>query len=83
GLFLTTSNLGKLETSGVDVTANYAYDFGVAKLSLAGAVTWTDESKFQAVDGGYDRDCVGYYSVNCGQPIPEWQWSLRGTASFE
>ncbi|SEJ63808.1 TonB-dependent Receptor Plug Domain [Sphingomonas sp. OV641] len=83
GLFLTTSNLGRLETSGIDVTANYAHDIGFAKLSLAGSMTWTDESKFQAVSGSYNRDCVGYYSANCGQPIPEWQWSVRGTATIE
>ncbi|OWK29098.1 TonB-dependent receptor domain-containing protein [Sphingomonas mucosissima] len=83
GLFLTQSNLGMLKTSGVDVTANYAHDIGFAKLSLAGTLTWTDESKFQAVPGSYVRDCVGYYSANCGQPIPEWQWTVRGTATIE
>ncbi|MDF2604937.1 TonB-dependent receptor [Sphingomonas sp.] len=83
GLFLTTSNLGMLKTSGIDLTANYAHDLGFAKLSLAGTATWTKESEFQAVTGGYVRDCVGYYSANCGQPIPEWQWSVRGTATFE
>ncbi|WP_066775095.1 TonB-dependent receptor domain-containing protein [Sphingomonas sp. CCH5-D11] len=83
GLFLTTSNLGMLATSGIDLTANYAHDIGFAKLSLAGSMTWTDESKFQAVNGSYVRDCVGYYSANCAQPIPEWQWSVRGTATIE
>jgi outer membrane receptor protein involved in Fe transport len=83
GLPLTLSNLGMLKTSGVDLTANYAHDLGFAKLSLSGQGTWTRESQFQAVNGGYVRDCVGYYSANCDQPIPEWQWSVRGTATFE
>lgn len=83
GLFLTTSNLGMLATDGIDLTANYSYDFGFTKLSLSGQGTWTNKSEFQAVTGGYVRDCVGYYSANCGQPIPEWQWSVRGTATFE
>ncbi|WBH15399.1 TonB-dependent receptor domain-containing protein [Sphingomonas radiodurans] len=83
GLFLSLSNLGKLETSGVDVTVNYSHDLGFTKLSLAAAGNWTEKSKFQAVSGGYDRDCVGYFSANCGQPIPEWQWSVRGTLTFE
>jgi outer membrane receptor protein involved in Fe transport len=83
GLFLTTSNLGQLETSGVDVTVNYAHDLGFTKLSLAASGNWTEKSKFAAVAGGYSRDCVGYYSSNCGQPIPEWQWSVRGTLTFD
>lgn len=83
GLFLSLSNLGRLETSGIDVTANYAHDIGFAKLSLAGSMTWTDKSTFQATAASFNRDCVGYYSANCGQPIPEWQWSVRGTATVE
>jgi outer membrane receptor protein involved in Fe transport len=84
GLFLATSNLGTLETSGVDATLNYAHDLGFAKLNLAGSLTWTEASKFQAVVGvGQNRECVGYYSANCGQPIPEWQWNLRPTLSIE
>ncbi len=83
GLFLATSNLGKLETSGIDVRADYSHDVGFAKLSFAGALTWTEKSKFQATSVSYDRDCVGYFSANCGQPIPEWQWSLRTTMSIE
>ncbi|PZQ24261.1 MAG: TonB-dependent receptor [Sphingopyxis macrogoltabida] len=83
GLFLATSNLGQLKTSGIDVHLNYSYDVGVANLSFAGGLTWTEKSEFQSTPGGYSRDCVGYFSSNCGQPIPEWQWSLRTTASFD
>src|SRR3546814_11176608 len=32
GLFLTTSNLGRLETSGIDVALNYSHDVGFAHL---------------------------------------------------
>lgn len=84
GLILGTSNLGTLETSGIDATINYAHDLGFAKLSLAGALTWTEKSRFQAVVGvGENRECVGYYSANCGQPIPEWQWTVRPTLTIE
>ncbi len=83
GLFLSLSNLGTLKQTGVDVSANYRRDIGFAELSLAGQLTWTDESTFQSVPGGYARDCTGYYSANCGQPIPEWQWSVRTTLSFD
>lgn len=83
GLFLSTSNLGTLETSGIDVNLNYTHDIGFANLSFAGALNWTEQSKFQSVPGAYNRDCVGYFSANCGQPIPEFQWSLRTTLAFD
>lgn len=83
GLYLATSNLGRLETSGIDVNLNYDYDFGPVRLALFGTLTWTDRMRFQATSTSLNRECVGFFSVNCEQPIPEWQWSLRSTFSFE
>ena len=87
GLFLTTSNLGALETSGVDFTANYRRNLeilGGVGLNLTFVLNWTDEALFQAVQGvSVNRDCVGFYSVNCPSIQPEWQWSLRTTFSFD
>ena len=82
GLYLPTTNSGTLETSGIDVSLGYRRDLGFAELNLAGQLNWTEQSKFQAIPGAINRDCVGYYSSNCGQPIPEWQWSLRTTLAF-
>ncbi len=51
GLFLSLSNLGILETSGVDFIANYRHDFnwfGGMGLAFNFVLNWTDESKFQA-----------------------------------
>jgi len=84
GLFLSLSNLGVLETSGVDFTANYRRDLGFAGLDINAVLNHTIESKFQAVQGvGINRDCVGLYSANCGSIQPEWQWSVRTTLSFD
>jgi iron complex outermembrane receptor protein len=86
GLFVSLSNLGRLETSGIDFTANYQRDLGFAGLNLNFVLNWTEQSKFQAVEGvGINRDCVGLYSVNCsfaGSIQPEWQWSMRSTFTF-
>src|SRR5690606_29610736 len=82
GLFLSLSNLGVLETSGVDFIANYSRDIGFAGLDLGLVLNWTDESKFQATPGGVNRDCIGFYSANCGLPNPEWMWSQRTTLTF-
>jgi len=86
GLFLSLSNLGRLETSGVDFTVNYRRNLdilGGVGLAINGVLNWQDESLFQATPGGVNRECVGFYSANCGQPIFEWQWSLRTTLTFD
>jgi outer membrane receptor protein involved in Fe transport len=87
GLFLSSSNLGVLETSGVDFVLNYRRNLdilGGMGLAFNFVLNWTDESLFQAVQGvGVNRECTGYYSVNCGSIQPEWQWSLRTTATFD
>ncbi len=83
GLSLVTSNLGKLSTDGVDFTLNYQTDIGFAKLALSLLGTWTNSNKFQATSASYNRECVGFYSVNCASIQPEWQFSQRSTLSFE
>jgi iron complex outermembrane recepter protein len=82
GLPATLSNLGVLETSGIDFIANYSRDLGFAGLDLGLVLNWTDESKFQAVPTGVNRECIGFYSANCLQPNPEWMWSQRTTLTF-
>ncbi len=83
GLFAPLSNLGKLETDGVDVTMNYTTGLGsFGRLSLGFVGNWTHSSKYQATPTGLDRECVGFYSVNCsftGSIQPEFQFSQRTT----
>jgi outer membrane receptor protein involved in Fe transport len=79
GLFLATSNLGRLETDGVDFTLNYGTDFGSVGWKLALTGNWTGKSIFQAAPGALKRDCVGFYGANCGSIQPEWSWSVRNT----
>jgi len=83
GLLLTTSNLGKLSTDGVDFSVNYQKDVGFANLSLSLTGNWTNSNKFQATSVSLNRECVGYYSVNCPSIQPKWQFSQRSTLSFE
>jgi iron complex outermembrane recepter protein len=86
GLFLPLSNLGTIKTDGIDVTLNYSTDIGFARLGIQGNANYTFNSKFQATPTSIDRQCVGYYSPNCGiiggSLQPKWQSSLRGTLSF-
>jgi iron complex outermembrane recepter protein len=88
GLFGLTNNLGKLFTDGVDLIMNYNTDVGFADLSLSFVGNWTRSSKYQAdvAAGSLNRECVGYYSVNCsftGSIQPEFQFSQRTTLSFD
>ncbi|HUD92815.1 TonB-dependent receptor domain-containing protein [Sphingobium sp.] len=83
GLSLVTSNLGKLSTDGVDFSVNYQKDVGFANLALSLTGNWTNSSKFQATSASINRECVGYYSVNCASIQPKWQFSQRTTLGFE
>ncbi|TSB02264.1 TonB-dependent receptor [Sphingorhabdus contaminans] len=85
GLFGPTNNLGKLATDGFDLLANWKGDIGFADLSLAFVGNWTRSSKFNANPAdptSLNRECVGYFSVNCsftGSIQPEFQTSTRAT----
>ncbi|MGB5078588.1 MAG: TonB-dependent receptor, partial [Sphingorhabdus sp.] len=89
GLFGPTNNLGKLSTDGFDLLANWKGDIGFADLSLAFVGNWTRSSKFNANPANpasLNRECAGYYSVNCsftGSIQPEFATSTRATLGFE
>lgn len=81
GLFLALSNLGKIKTDGIDLNINYRRDLGFAKLNMSFQGNWTHDSKFQATPTAVNRECTGYYSVNCGSIQPEFYWNVRTTLS--
>jgi outer membrane receptor protein involved in Fe transport len=94
GLLLTSSNLGTVLTDGIDVGANYRRDLGFAKLNMSFQGNWTHRSTFKATPTSINRECVGYYSANCGSPgsagpsstpgslQPEFSWNQRTTLTF-
>lgn len=77
GLPQIYSNLGRLQTDGVDVTINYAHELGFADWSVAANGNWTNSSKFKATPSSLNRECTGLYSVNCQSIQPKFQWSVR------
>lgn len=86
GLFLPLSNSGQLSTDGLDVSAGWSQDLGFAQLSLDFFGNYTFASTFKASPTSLNRECVGYYSVNCsftGSLQPQYQWSQRSTLSFD
>jgi iron complex outermembrane receptor protein len=83
GLPQPLTNLGKLATDGIDLVLNYKTDLGFAELGLGFSGNYAFNSKFQAAPTSFNRDCVGYYSVNCPSIQPEYSWNQRTTLSFE
>lgn len=88
GLPQTLSNSGRLKTRGIDLIANYANDLGFAKWSSGFVLNYAISQTFNANVASplnVDRECVGYYSANCGftgSMQPKWQWSWRNTFTF-
>ncbi len=83
GLFLSLSNLGTLKTDGVDLSMNYTTQFSdTVGLALSFNGNWTNSSKFQSAPGSLDRECTGYYSINCASIQPEFSFSQRTTLSI-
>jgi outer membrane receptor protein involved in Fe transport len=82
GPFLGLSNLGTINTSGIDFGVTYRTGVGSTNLSFAVNGNYTITNKFQATPTSPNRECVGYYSISCGPIQPEWSWTARATAAF-
>jgi iron complex outermembrane recepter protein len=86
GLLQVLTNTGKLATKGVDVIANYSNDLGFAKWQSAFVFNYTASQTFQATPTAIDRECVGYYSANCGftgSMQPKFSWTWRNTLTVD
>jgi iron complex outermembrane receptor protein len=87
GVILAGSNLGKIETAGVDLGVTYRLDLAdvlggdPGSLRFAFNGTWLDYYHFQANPTSINRDCTGYYSTSCTNPRAEWRWNARLTYS--
>lgn len=86
GLLLNLTNLGRIKTDGVDVSVNWGTDLtDTIGFDLSVNGTWTNQNRFQAITGSADspfRDCVGFFSVNCGSIQPEYVFDTRTSFSF-
>ena len=84
GLLLNQSNLGRLATDGIDLSIRYGTELTDSiGLNMSFDGTWTNKNTFQAFPGGLNRDCVGFYSVNCGSIQPEFVFTQRTSVSFD
>lgn len=86
GFYAQQTNQGTLFTDGVDLLANYRANFDDLTLNLSFIGNWTNSSKFKASPSSLNRECAGYYSINCsftGSIQPKWQFSQRTTVSYQ
>jgi iron complex outermembrane recepter protein len=86
GFLQPTTNLGRLATNGFDLKMNYKTEISDdVGLTLDFNGNWTRSLKFKASPSAtsVDRDCVGYYSANCGVTLgqiqPEFSFQQRTT----
>jgi iron complex outermembrane recepter protein len=82
GVILARSNLGTLETNGIDLSINYTTDIGATKLNVNFTGNYTNSSKFQATPTSVNRECVGFFSVSCDTIQPEFSFNLRSTVTY-
>jgi iron complex outermembrane receptor protein len=87
GLLANLTNLGTLDTDGVDLGINYRTNlpFAGARLNWSFNGNYTHNSRFNAnplVAGSLNRECTGFYSPNCGSIQPKFQFQQRTTLSF-
>lgn len=79
GLPFVLTNQGILETSGVDITADYTFDLSFGSLNYSGSANFTNESLFQASPTSINRECTGFYSINCASLQPDFMANQRFT----
>ncbi|MCZ8325740.1 MAG: TonB-dependent receptor [Sphingomonadaceae bacterium] len=86
GLPTPLTNLGRLATKGIDFSVNYKREIGKIGLNWNLTGNWTDSLTFRASPASYNRECVGYYSANCGPALgqiqPEFSFQQRTTLTY-
>jgi iron complex outermembrane recepter protein len=85
GVFRGSSNFGRIKTNGIDLGITYKRDIGSVRFKLESNLTYTISNLFWSVvtsPTAINRECANFYSVNCGNPQPKWQWNARTTFGF-
>ena len=79
GGFITdvNSNLGSLQTRGVDVQGSYSRRLGgIGTLSASFVATYLKDL-FLNPFGDIKFNCAGFYDLQCGTPSPKWRHKFR------
>ncbi|MET4133631.1 iron complex outermembrane receptor protein [Porphyrobacter sp. MBR-155] len=85
-VFALNENIGRLETSGIDVQVNYRIETGGgSRLDLNVAGGWVDEFTITPVQDLADNQnfCIGLFGPTCGEPKFEFKTTSRATWSTD
>lgn len=85
GVFILNTNVGRLETDGIDLRINYGFDvdFGLfddtSAFDIAFGATWMNSYSETLVAELPDRvnECAGSFGLTCEEPKPEWKATTR------
>lgn len=83
GILLPLSNLGRFETSGVDLRVNYTLPVSFGSINWDFNGTWWDSFVIQSTPTSGALECVGLFSSACDPIKPEWQFNLRTTVAID
>jgi len=77
----TNANLGRTETEGFDIGANFRMGVGgMGRLDFSLIGTALSKMEYEPVPGLGTYDCAGYWgNASCGTPAPKWRHKLRTT----
>jgi len=74
----TNSNVGRLETRGIDVNASYTQPIGgLGSVAFSFVGTYLDKLIVEPLIGVVRYDCAGFFGSSCGTPNPEWRHKFR------
>lgn len=86
GLVRPLSNLGQVDTSGWDLGINYSIAFedmgmdsSLGRLAISFQGNRVNSFFQQPTPSSVRRDCNGYYSVACEEPVHKYKWNQRTT----
>jgi iron complex outermembrane receptor protein len=77
--FISTinGNVGKLESTGLDVLATYARTIGTGGAAITTTLAGTYLLNQKTDTGLFAYDCVGFHGNQCGIPTPRWRHAAR------
>lgn len=86
GVVRQLSNLGQIDTSGFDLSVNYRVTFedmginaNLGSLNFGFTANKMESFFQQPTPVSVRRDCKGFYSVACGEPVHSSKWTQRLT----
>ena len=71
------SNIGGIETTGIDVQIDWAFDVGPGMLSFNWIASYLDSYKVQSLPGEAFEEIVGSAGDTIGSAFPEWKWTFN------